>query len=118
MARQSRHRWRKTSGFSRVRCPAVFTAGRIFTLAEQMIDMAKIRDTLALACAALRRFGLSRNRGWGEVSVALYDDFTNLTDGAVQALAQRFAGQSTTTAPGATDTADMGVGQPLDLGAE
>ncbi len=35
---------------------------------------AKVQFGLALACAAWRRMGTSRNRGWGEIEVVLEDE--------------------------------------------
>jgi CRISPR-associated protein Csx10 len=37
-------------------------------------DLNNLKETLALACAAARRLGLSRNRGLGEVQIKLFDD--------------------------------------------
>ncbi|MEI6043464.1 MAG: RAMP superfamily CRISPR-associated protein [Chloroflexota bacterium] len=57
-------------------------------------DEIALLNLLALVCAALRRMGLSRNRGLGEVQVRLMDGEYDLTAEALSRLSQKVEGGS------------------------
>ncbi len=57
-------------------------------------DIATMRDALAFSCMALRRIGLSRNRGLGAVEVTLEDEgSSDLCAAALARVARRMEGQ-------------------------
>ncbi len=67
----------------------VLRRGLVFAGRADLVDAAvapAATRTLALACAALRRLGLSRNRGLGRVRVRLYADSSRARDLTTEAL--------------------------------